>query len=115
MALIKISNLQDKTKGYKSGNETCGEDDDDRGVRKRVGVVGESKWDIGNVCWDIWSVCMRVSRTNVTIKNIPKNYHEEAKHCISKVILAKSQWEDLLWLGGLCSSSGFTMIICDAN
>lgn len=61
---------------------------------KRVGVVGESKWDIGNVCWDIWSVCMRVSRTNVTIKNIPKNYHEEAKHCISKVILAKSQWED---------------------
>jgi hypothetical protein len=34
MALIKISNLQDKTKGYKSGNETCGEDDDDRGVRK---------------------------------------------------------------------------------
>lgn len=52
--------------------------------------MGESKWDIGNVCWDIWSVCMRVLRINVIIKNISKNYYEEVKYCISKVILVKS-------------------------
>lgn len=45
------------------------EEDNDRGGRE-----GESKPDIGNVCQDIWYVYMRVSRINVTIKNIPEHY-----------------------------------------